>query len=131
MQDPISDMFTRIRNAQMVNHVQVNIPYSVVKEQILKLLLSEGYISDYGVKKEESSVFKNLVVDLKYYKGTPVIDFIKRVSRPGLRVYVKKDEIPQVKDGLGIAILSTSKGIMTGSAASDAGCGGEVIGYVY
>jgi small subunit ribosomal protein S8 len=128
MSDPIADMLTRIRNGQMAGHANVVIPSSKVKLAIAKVLSDEGYVSTYSVK--ENNGKPELSVDLKYYEGKPVIDMIKRVSRPGLRVYKNKDEIPEVIGGLGIALISTSKGIMTDREARKAGIGGEVICYV-
>ena len=129
MSDPIADMLTRIRNGQRINSESVVMPSSTTKIAIAKVLKDEGYITDYSVA-EESGNKSNLTVQLKYFEGEPVIDMIKRVSRPGLRIYKKKDELPKVLGGLGIAIVSTSKGVMTDRAARDQGCGGEVICYV-
>jgi small subunit ribosomal protein S8 len=129
MSDPIADMLTRIRNGQRINSESVVMPSSTTKIAIAKVLKDEGYIADYSVA-EESGNKSNLTVQLKYFEGEPVIDTIKRVSRPGLRIYKKKDELPKVLGGLGIAIVSTSKGVMTDRAARDQGCGGEVICYV-
>lgn len=125
MQDPIADLLTRIRNGQMAEKISIRIPASKTKAAIAKVLLSEGYIS--GIADEQQDDKKLLRVDLKYHNGRPVIEEIKRVSRPGLRIYKGKDEIPRVKDGLGIAIVSTPKGIMTDSKARKEGLGGEVI----
>ena len=127
MQDPIADMFTRVRNGQMSNKVAVTMPSSKVKAAIAELLKSEGFIADYEVS---GDVKKELNVTLKYFEGKPVIETIKRVSRPGLRIYKKTGELPKVMGGLGIAIVSTSKGLMTDRAARNAGIGGEIIGYV-
>jgi small subunit ribosomal protein S8 len=129
MSDPIADMLTRIRNGQRINSESVVMPSSTTKIAIAKVLKEEGYITGYSVA-EESGNKSNLTVQLKYFEGEPVIDTIKRVSRPGLRIYKKKDELPKVLGGLGIAIVSTSKGVMTDRAARDQGCGGEVICYV-
>ncbi|MGQ8366961.1 30S ribosomal protein S8 [Glaciecola sp. 1036] len=127
MQDPIADMFTRIRNGQMANKVAVTMPSSKLRIAIAKLLQEEGYIVGFKV---EGDVKPVLEVSLKYFEGKRVIDTIQRVSRPGLRIYKKKDELPKVLGGLGIAIVSTSKGVMTDRAARKAGMGGEIIGYV-
>ena len=128
MQDPIADMLTRIRNGQMAGKVRVTMPLSTKKRAIAELLKAEGYVRDFL---EEDVDGKNvLTVVLKYYQGKPVIDLIKRVSRPGLRVYKSKTELPQVLDGLGVAVISTSKGLMTDRAARAAGYGGEVLCYV-
>ena len=128
MSDPIADMFTRIRNGQAAKKIEVNIPSSKLKTEIARLMKEEGYISDYSVQEQDSKPV--LTVMLKYYQGKPVIDMIKRASRPGLRVYKSNDELPKVNGGLGIAIISTSKGLMSDRAARAAGAGGEVIGYL-
>lgn len=128
MSDPIADMLTRIRNGQIAGHANVVIPSSKVKLAIAKVLSEEGFVSTYSVNEKDGK--SELSVDLKYYEGKPVIDMIKRVSRPGLRVYKNKDEIPEVIGGLGVALISTSKGIMTDRDARKAGIGGEVICYV-
>ena len=127
MTDPIADMFTRIRNGQSAAKVAVQMPSSKVKVAIANLLKEEGYISDYSVAE---GVKPELSVELKYFNGKEVIEKIKRVSRPGLRVYKSCDELPQVLAGMGIAIVSTSKGLMTDRAARSAGIGGEIIGFV-
>ncbi|MFC4700741.1 30S ribosomal protein S8 [Glaciecola siphonariae] len=127
MQDPIADMFTRIRNGQQAAKVTVAMPSSKVRVAIAKLLQAEGYVEGFSV---EDGVKPTLEVTLKYFEGKKVIDTIERVSRPGLRIYKKKDELPKVMGGLGIAIVSTSKGVMTDRAARKAGMGGEIIGYV-
>ncbi|WP_420934041.1 30S ribosomal protein S8 [Alteromonas sp. A081] len=127
MQDPIADMFTRIRNGQMAQKVSVTMPSSKVRVSICEVLKSEGYITDFATSGDVKPV---LEVTLKYFEGKQVIDTIERVSRPGLRIYKKKDELPKVMGGLGIAIVSTSKGVMTDRAARNAGMGGEIIGYV-
>ncbi len=127
MQDPIADMFTRIRNGQMAAKVTVSMPSSKQRVAIAAVLKSEGYVSDFAVTGEVKPV---LEVTLKYFEGKQVIDTIVRVSRPGLRIYKKKDELPIVMGGLGVAIVSTSKGVMTDRAARKAGMGGEIIGYV-
>ena len=128
MSDPIADMLTRIRNGQMAGHANVVMPSSKVKMAIAKLLENEGYISAFSIKENEGK--SELSVDLKYFDGKPVIEMVKRVSRPGLRVYKNKDELPNVIGGLGTAVISTSKGIMTDRDARQAGIGGEVVCYV-
>ena len=127
MQDPIADMFTRIRNGQMAAKVAVSMPSSKQRVAIAAVLKEEGYVTDYAFTGEVKPV---LEVTLKYFEGKQVIDTIERVSRPGLRIYKKKDELPKVMGGLGVAIVSTSKGVMTDRAARKAGMGGEIIGYV-
>jgi len=127
MTDPIADMFTRIRNGQSANKVAVKMPSSKVKVAIANLLKEEGYISSFNVSTDAKP---QLEVELKYFEGKEVIETIKRVSRPGLRVYKGRDDLPKVQAGLGIAIVSTSKGLMTDRAARTAGLGGEIIGHV-
>ncbi|MFD2178587.1 30S ribosomal protein S8 [Veronia pacifica] len=127
MQDPISDMLTRIRNGQAANKVAVKMPSSKLKVAIAELLKAEGYVADFAV---EGDVKPELEVTLKYFEAKPVIEQIQRVSRPGLRIYKKKDALPSVMGGLGIAVVSTSKGLMTDRAARKAGLGGEIICYV-
>lgn len=127
MQDPIADMLTRIRNGQAANKVSVKMPSAKLKVAIAKLLKEEGYIADYAVADEAKP---ELEVTLKYFQGQPVVETIQRVSRPGLRIYKGKNELPKVMGGLGVAIVSTSKGLMTDRAARLAGMGGEVICYV-
>lgn len=127
MQDPIADMFTRIRNGQLAQKVTVAMPSSKLRVSIAKVLKDEGYIADFSVSGDVKPVIE---VALKYFEGKKVIESIERVSRPGLRIYKKKDELPKVMGGLGIAIVSTSKGVMTDRAARKAGMGGEIIGYV-
>jgi small subunit ribosomal protein S8 len=127
MTDPIADMFTRIRNGQSATKAAVKMPSSKVKVAIANLLKEEGYISDFSVA---GDVKPELSVELKYFEGKEVIEVIKRVSRPGLRIYKSCDELPKVLAGMGIAIISTSKGLMTDRAARSAGIGGEVIGFV-
>lgn len=124
MTDPISDMLTRVRNALAAGKASVSMPHSKQKEAIAQVLKDEGYI--VGFSKEEGAK-PQLVMELKYYEGHPVIEKIKRVSRPGLRIYKGKDELPKVMGGLGIAIISTSQGLMTDRAARKAGFGGEVV----
>ncbi len=127
MTDPIADMFTRIRNGQSAAKVAVKMPSSKVKVAIANLLKEEGYITEFSVSGDEKP---ELAVTLKYFEGKEVIESIKRVSRPGLRVYKGATELPQVLAGMGIAIVSTSKGLMTDRAARSAGLGGEVLGFV-
>lgn len=130
MTDPIADMLTRIRNANSVKHGQVDIPASNIKKAIAQILLDEGFIKGYEVIDDGKQGI--IRVEMKYGpNNTKVISGMKRISKPGLRVYVKKDEIPKVLGGLGIAILSTSKGIMTDKQARKEGIGGEVICYVW
>ncbi len=123
--DPIADMLTRIRNALAANKVEVSMPLSRQKLAIATVLKDEGYINDFSERDVDGKPV--LVVTLKYYQGRPVIDTIKRVSRPGLRIYRGKDEVPKVMGGLGITIVSTSNGVMTDRAARAAGYGGELI----
>ena len=127
--DPIADMLTRIRNAHAMRYKEVEIPSSKVKVEIAKILKDEGFINDYKIKK--NNVQDVIVMNLKYENKTRVITGLKRISKPGLRVYVKSEEIPKVLNGLGIAILSTSKGIMTGKAAKTSNLGGEVLAYIW
>lgn len=127
MQDPIADMFTRVRNGQMAGKVTVTMPSSKLRVAIANVLKEEGYVSDVSVSGDVKPV---LEITLKYFEGKKVIGSIERVSRPGLRIYKKKDELPKVLGGLGVAIVSTSKGVMTDRAARKAGMGGEIIGYV-
>ena len=127
MQDPIADMFTRIRNGQAANKVTVNMPSSKLKVALAKLLKDEGYITDYATT---SDVKPTLDITLKYFEGKPVIDEIKRVSRPGLRIYKANKDLPKVMGGLGVAVVSTSQGLMSDRAARKAGIGGEVICFV-
>jgi small subunit ribosomal protein S8 len=128
MTDPIADMLTRIRNGLAANKKTVAMPHSKLKESIASVLKSEGYITGFSMDSAEGKPMLN--VDLKYYQGRPVIDKMSRVSRPGLRIYKSKDELPKVMGGLGIAIISTSKGVMTDRAARKDGHGGEVLCYV-
>jgi small subunit ribosomal protein S8 len=128
MTDPIADMFTRIRNAQMIGHTDVSMPASKVKAEIARVLKDEGYIEDFARSEVEGK--PTLSIALKYHEGRPVIDRLDRVSRPGLRVYKRNDELPRVLGGLGVAIISTSQGVMSDRAARAAGQGGEVIGVV-
>lgn len=126
MSDPVADMLTRIRNGQQAGKVQVSMPASTLKAAIAQVMKDEGYIADFKVEDQEGNK-RSLVVSLKYYDGKPVIAKLKRVSRPGLRVFRGKDEIPTVLGGLGVAIVSTSKGVMSDRAAREAGHGGEVL----
>lgn len=128
MTDPIADMLTRIRNGLSASKVEVSMPASKLKKAVAEVLKSEGYISDYSLQDIDGKPVLSVV--LKYYEGQPVIDVIKRVSRPGLRVYKGNDELPKVRDGLGVAIISTSTGLMSDRAARKAGHGGEVLCYV-
>lgn len=127
MQDTVADMLTRVRNAQMAKKATVAMPSSKLKVSIAQVLKQEGYISEVEV---DDAVKPTLTLTLKYFEGKPVIESVKRISRPGLRQYRGKDKIPSVKQGLGIAIVSTSKGIMTDRAARAAGVGGEIIAFV-
>lgn len=128
MTDPIADMLTRIRNGQSANKAQVTMPASSKKQAIAEVLKAQGYISDYAVEDADGKAMLNIT--LKYYGGKPVIERIERVSRPGLRIYRGKDDLPNVQGGLGVAIVSTSKGVMSDRAARAAGEGGEVLCYV-
>ena len=125
MSDPIADMLTRIRNAQMVNKAVVAMPSSNVKTAIASVLKEEGYVEDFAVQTDGSKA--TLTISLKYYAGRPVIERIQRISKPGLRVYKGSQEIPKVMNGLGVTIVSTSKGVMTDRKAKAAGIGGEVL----
>ena len=128
MSDPIADMLTRIRNAQMVSKAAVAMPSSKVKTAIAQVLKDEGYIDGFQVKTEAGK--SQLEIALKYYAGRPVIERIERVSRPGLRVYKGSKDVPQVQNGLGVAIVTTPKGVMTDRKARAAGVGGEVLCFV-
>ena len=128
MTDPIADMLTRIRNAQMRRHAEVKMPASKAKAAVCQVLQDEGYIASFAVAGETK---KELSVQLKYYRGGPVIEQVKRISRPGLRVYRPATGLPKVKEGLGIAIVSTNRGVMTDRAARHAGLGGEVLCTVF
>ena len=125
MTDPIADMLTRIRNAQMVEKAAVTMPASKLKVSIAEVLKSEGYIDDFAVRENDGKA--QLDIALKYYAGRPVIERIERVSRPGLRVYKGKDDLPRVLNGLGVAIVSTPKGVMTDRKARANNVGGEVL----
>ena len=128
MSDPIADMLTRIRNAQMVEKASVSMPASKVKTAIAQVLKDEGYIDGFKVTTDGGK--SELVIELKYYAGRPVIERIERVSRPGLRVYRGRNAIPQVQNGLGVAIVTTPRGVMTDRKARASGVGGEVLCYV-
>lgn len=128
MSDPIADMLTRIRNAQMVEKTVVVMPSSKLKVAIAQVLKDEGYIDGFALKGETAK--PELEIALKYYAGRPVIERIERVSRPGLRIYKGRHDIPQVQNGLGVAIVTTPKGVMTDRKARAAGIGGEVLCYV-
>jgi small subunit ribosomal protein S8 len=125
MTDPIADMFTRIRNAQRVGKREVAMPSSKLKAAVASVLQQEGYIVQHRVVEQDSK--SQLLIELKYYEGKPVIGAIQRVSRPGLRIYRGRAELPKVQAGLGIAVVSTSKGVMTDRAARAAGLGGEIL----
>lgn len=125
MTDPIADMLTRIRNAQQSEKQRVAMPASKLKSAIAQVLKEEGYIEDFAVREQEGR--PQLEIGLKYYAGKPVIERIERVSRPGLRIYRPKDELPKVMNGLGVAIVSTSRGVMTDRKARGMGVGGEVL----
>jgi small subunit ribosomal protein S8 len=125
MSDPVSDMLTRIRNAQLSERKEVAMPSSKLKISIVNVLKDEGYIEDYEVLHKESK--PSLNIKLKYFNGSAVIDSIKRVSRPGLRIYKSHDQLPKIMNGLGIAIMSTSKGVMTERTAKANGVGGEIL----
>jgi small subunit ribosomal protein S8 len=128
--DPIADMLTRIRNANKALHEQIELPTSRMKEELARILKEEGYIKDYSVKKGES--FDTLVVQLKYGKSRErIITDLRRVSKPGRRIYARKDRLPRVLGGMGISILSTSKGVITSRKAAEEGVGGEVICFVW
>ena len=127
--DPIADMLTRIRNANVMRYKEVEVPASKIKNEIARILKEEGFISDYKVKK--NNIQDNIVLYLKYSGKERVITGLKRISKPGLRVYAKAEEIPTVLSGLGIAIISTSKGLMTDRDARKASLGGEVLAYIW
>jgi small subunit ribosomal protein S8 len=133
MSDPIADMLIRIRNAQLVGHTEVSMPASKLKASIAQVLKDEGYIEDFAIRQKGGdngggdSEKKELRIGLKYYAGRPVIERLERVSKPGLRVYRGRDDIPRVMNGLGVAILSTSRGVMTDRKARADGVGGEVL----
>jgi len=128
MHDPVSDLLTRIRNAGMARHSQVSIPHSKLKESVARILKSEGYVSDVSV---EGGSLRTIVVSLKYNGRQPVIAGLRQISTPGLRRYVRSTEIPRVLGGMGVAIVSTPKGVMTGTEARKANLGGELVCYVW
>jgi small subunit ribosomal protein S8 len=128
MQDPVSDMSTRIRNAHHRSHPEVTMPASKLKASVAKVLQDEGYIASFSVSEE---VKPSLTIELKYFEGRPVIEEIARISKPSLRQYVGTNDLPKVRSGLGIAVISTSKGVMTDRAARAAGIGGEVLCTVF
>lgn len=125
MTDPIADMLTRIRNAQKARKISVTMPASKVKLAVAKVLEDEGYID--GVTTDETDSKRTMTVELRYYEGRPVIERLQRVSRPGLRIYTPADDLPKIQGGLGVAIISTSKGVMSDRAARAEGHGGEVL----
>ena len=127
--DPIADMLTRIRNAVRAKHTTVDVPYSKVKNEIAKILLDEGFVAD--IETVENGVNKNIRITLKYKDSKSVIQGLKRISKPGLRIYAEKEELPRVLNGLGIAIISTSKGIVTDKVARKENVGGEVVAYIW
>ncbi|MEI3530543.1 MAG: 30S ribosomal protein S8 [Bacilli bacterium] len=128
--DPIADMLTRIRNANQMRYIEVEVPASKIKEEIARILKETGFIADYKIKK--NNIQNIIVLNLKYGQNKErVITGLKRISKPGLRVYVKADEVPKVLNGLGIAIISTSKGIMTDKQARTESLGGEVLAYIW
>ncbi len=130
--DPIADMLTRIRNASAARHRELSLPSSRVKREIARILADEGFIDSFETRRDPEAAQDHLVLRLKYVEGkTPVVTGLKRISKPGLRVYARKTEIPRVLGGLGVAILSTSHGIMTGSEARKQNLGGEVLCYVW
>ena len=128
MQDPLADMLTRIRNAQMAEKTFVSMPSSKLKAAVAKVLKDEGYIADFQISSE---VKPQLSIELKYFEGKPVIEEVKRISRPGLRQYKSVEQLPKVRGGLGVSIVSTNKGVMTDRAARAAGVGGEVLCTVF
>ena len=128
MQDPLADMLTRIRNAQMAEKAVVSMPSSTLKVAVAKVLKGEGYIADFQISSEIKPL---LSIERKYFEGRPVIEEVKRVSRPGLRQYKSVEDLPKVRGGLGVSIVSTNKGVMTDRAARAAGIGGEVLCTVF
>ena len=130
--DPIADMLTRIRNANKALHEHATMPSSLMKVDIAKLLKEEGYIRDYHVERKEDESFDTLVIDLKFGRNRErVISGLKRVSKPGRRVYARKDRLPRVLGGMGVAILSTSSGLVTSRTAQERGIGGEVVAFIW
>ena len=130
LMDPIGDMFTRIRNGQLRRLTKVEMPSSNFRLKVLEVLKNEGFISSYHIEKKENNKV-SLIVDLKYYEGTPVIKEIKRVSKPGRRVFSRADSIPRIQNGLGLAIISTNKGVMSDIEARKNNVGGEIICKVF
>jgi len=128
MQDPIADLLTRIRNAQLASHPDVSMPCSKAKVAVCKVLQEEGYIDGYSIEEGDKPT---LSVSLRYHNGSPVIEELSRVSRPGLRVYKACEDLPKIRGGLGVAIVSTNKGLLTDRAAREAGVGGEVVCTVF
>ena len=128
--DPIGDMFSRIRNGQMRSLASINVPVSNFRLQILEVLKNEGYINNFFIEKNDNNK-KNLKVDLKYYEGNPVIKEIKRISKPGRRIYSRATSIPKIQNGLGLAIISTPKGVMSDNEARKNNIGGEIICRVF
>lgn len=129
MTDPIADLLTRIRNGQARGKITITMPLSKQKRAIAELLKDEGYIADAAVDDDDAGK-PQLVLKLKYYRGKPVVEYLKRVSRPGLRIYRGKDQLPRVWGGLGVAVVSTSQGLMSDRAARKAGHGGEILAFV-
>jgi small subunit ribosomal protein S8 len=130
--DPVADMLTRIRNANRALHARAEMPSSKLKEAIARILKEEGYIADFRVERREANSFDTLVIELKYGRGRErVITDLKRVSKPGRRVYARKDRLPRVLGGMGVAILSTSNGLVTARTAQERGIGGEVLCFVW
>ena len=130
MSDPIADMLSRISNAHRVLKKNVEMPFSKIKGEIAKILKQEGYIKNFEVEANDNNI-KTLSIEFKYFNNKPVIEFVKRISKPGIRIYIKHGDIPKVIGGLGIVILSTSKGIMTGQRAQEKEIGGELICSIY
>ncbi|MFM8419453.1 MAG: 30S ribosomal protein S8 [Verrucomicrobiota bacterium] len=128
MHDPVSDLLTRIRNAGMARHSKVSVPHSRLKESVARILKSEGYVSEVTV---EGTMPKHIVISLKYTGQTPVIVGLRQISTPGLRRYVRSTEIPRVLGGMGISVVSTPQGVMTGTNAKKANLGGELVCYVW
>jgi len=128
MSDPIADMLTRVRNGQAAGKAAVTMPASKQKAAVAQVLRDEGYIKDFSATEVDGK--PTIEITLKYFQGSPVIEYVKRISRPGLRIYKSRDELPKVRGGLGIAIVSTSKGVMTDREARKQGHGGEVVAYV-
>ena len=130
--DPIADLLTRVRNALTARHETVSVPFSKMKKSIADILVKEGYLSGAKVKADKETGHQNILIDLKYgTKNTKAITGLKRISKPGLRVYSGADELPKVLGGLGVAIISTSKGVVTDRVARDKGVGGEVLAYIW